>query len=148
GDPEKLTSPLLTPNEITITADADQKTVREIMRKVSHVTELTFSEKEEQYTTAHIKTDRKNIYDMSRAVFTAFAKQDTVLLEMSLKQANLEDVFIELTEETAEDQESGTVKENGETANKEAALKIARKALGEDAAAEGTEPGEKEDISE
>ncbi|MCD7739043.1 MAG: ABC transporter ATP-binding protein [Lachnospiraceae bacterium] len=102
GEPEKLTSQLLTPNEITITADADQNTVREILSRVSHVTELSFSEKEDSYTTAHIKTDRKNIYDMSREVFTAFAKQDTVLLEMSLKQANLEDVFIELTEDTAE----------------------------------------------
>ncbi len=113
GEPEKLTSQLLTPNEITITADADQNIVREILSRVSHVTELTFPEKEDSYTTAHIKTDRKNIYDMSREVFTAFAKQDTVLLEMSLKQANLEDVFIELTEDTAET-ESGEREEISE----------------------------------
>ncbi len=42
----------------------------------------------------------KEIYDMSRQLFKAFASNDVVLLEMALKQVNLEDVFLELTEDT------------------------------------------------
>ena len=42
---------------------------------------------------------RDSIYDVSRDVFYAFAKNEMALLEMSLKKANLEDIFLELTEE-------------------------------------------------
>ena len=58
----------------------------------------TFSD-ETGYTKGTIKNDHDNIYDVSRDVFYAFAKNEMALLEMSLKKANLEDIFLELTEE-------------------------------------------------
>jgi ABC-2 type transport system ATP-binding protein len=36
---------------------------------------------------------------VSKAIFFAFAGRQKALLEMSLKKANLEDIFIELTKE-------------------------------------------------
>ncbi|MCD7752016.1 MAG: ABC transporter ATP-binding protein [Lachnospiraceae bacterium] len=117
GEPEKLTNELLSPNEITITADADETRVKEILCGVQHITELTFVEKESDYTTARIKTNVKNIYSISRAVFSAFAKNDVVLLEMALKQANLEDVFLELTEGADAAESSGNRTVENKTAD-------------------------------
>ncbi|MCD7848079.1 MAG: ABC transporter ATP-binding protein [Oscillospiraceae bacterium] len=102
GEPEKLMHDLLTPNEITLTAEAGKEKVGEILSRLSGITETVYPEHQESesYTTVRIKTDMKEIYDMSRQLFKAFAGADIVLLEMALKQVNLEDVFIELTEDT------------------------------------------------
>ena len=70
---------------------------------------MEIEEKDMGFIEAHLKTDDDNIYETSRAVFLAFAEAGKVLLEMTLKKANLEDVFIELTEGG----NSAEVKENG-----------------------------------
>lgn len=105
-EPENLEKLLLSPNEIIITTDASEKEVREILAGIEHITDMSIEDKKMEYVVAHIKTDHNNIYDISRAVFSAFASKGRVLLEMTLKKANLEDVFIELTENSADDIES------------------------------------------
>lgn len=108
GNLEKL---LLAPNEIAITSDATAKEVEEILAGINHITDMTIKEKGAEYVTAHIKTAQDDIYQVSRAIFSAFAAEGKVLLEMTLKKANLEDIFIELTENSADDMEpneSGT----------------------------------------
>lgn len=113
GEPEKLMHTLLTPNEITLTAEADKSEVEEILSGITGITETVYPEKQDEtpLTTVRIKTDMKEIYDMSRQIFKAFAGNDVVLLEMALKQVNLEDVFIELTEDAtpASQEESESV---------------------------------------
>ena len=47
---------------------------------------------------AQIKTDAEDIYSVSKEVFFAFAKRNYALLELVLKRATLEDIFLELTE--------------------------------------------------
>ena len=47
---------------------------------------------------ARVKTDSSDIYEVSRQLFFAFADRRQALLELSLKKASLEDIFIELTE--------------------------------------------------
>ena len=49
-------------------------------------------------STVRVRTDAEDIHDTSRALFLAFAERKIPLLEMSLKRANLEEIFIELTE--------------------------------------------------
>lgn len=98
GEPEKLEQKLLAPNEIRIVADADAEEVRSILSGVEHIAEVNAEEKENSFTEAVLKTDHDDIYEVSRAVFKAFVAKERVLLEMSLKKANLEDIFIELTE--------------------------------------------------
>ncbi|MCD7823090.1 MAG: ABC transporter ATP-binding protein [Oscillospiraceae bacterium] len=107
GEPEKLMHDLLTPNEITITAEATKPEVEEILSGVPGITDLTYPEHQgDVTTTVRIKTDMKEIYDMSRQLFKAFSANNVVLLEMALKQVNLEDVFLELTEDTAAPEET------------------------------------------
>ena len=73
--PEHLERTLMTPNEITITAEAPED---------------------------EVKLER--IHEASRAIFFAFADRRIPLLEMSLKKAILEDVFLELTEASPHDE--------------------------------------------
>ena len=115
GEPEKLMHDLLTPNEITITAEAEKPKVEEILAGISGITETVYPElQEEQFTTVRIKTDMKEIYDMSRQLFKGFVDAGVVLLEMALKQVNLEDVFIELTEDSADTPENPEATEEAE----------------------------------
>ena len=97
-DPQKLEKTLLSSNEITLTTDATEDELREILSSVDHITEVTTGMVGEKWTVARIKTDHNNIYDLSRDVFLAFTKSKNVILEMSLKKGTLEDIFIELSE--------------------------------------------------
>ena len=97
-DPQKLEKTLLSSNEITLTTDATEDELREILSTVDHITEVTTGIVAEKWTVARIKTDHNNIYDLSRDVFLAFTKSKNVILEMSLKKGTLEDIFIELSE--------------------------------------------------
>ena len=45
-----------------------------------------------------VKTESEDVKDICRELFFAFADEKKAILEMSSKKANLEDVFIELTE--------------------------------------------------
>ena len=103
-DPQNLEKTLLSPNEITLTTDATEGELSDILSSVEHITEVTTGIAEKEWTVAHIKTDQKNIYDLSRAVFLAFARSGKVILEMSLKKGTLEDIFIELSEAAPEGQ--------------------------------------------
>jgi ABC-2 type transport system ATP-binding protein len=105
-EPENLEKRLLAPNEIIIAADAAAEEIREILAGVSHITDMSMEEKDAGFVAVHIKTDHDDIYEISRAVFFAFAAKGKALLEMTLKKGNLEDVFIELTENGAADTES------------------------------------------
>ena len=51
--------------------------------------------------TARIKTDLSDVYQLSRAVFSAFAASGNTLLELAVKKANLEDIFLELADNDA-----------------------------------------------
>ena len=103
-EPENLENRLLAPNEITIKADSSQQEIREILSSVKNISDVRIEARDERFVQAHIKTDCEDIFAVSRAVFFAFSTRKTALLEMSLKKANLEDVFIELTENDGEKQ--------------------------------------------
>ncbi len=94
---EKL---LLSPNEINIVADGSPAQVREILESLIHIiTDASVEKTGEGYTSARIRTGCENVYELSRAVFSAFAANETTLLEMTVKKANLEDIFLELAEQ-------------------------------------------------
>ena len=95
--PDKLESQLLSANEISFKTDAPESDVREALSTVEHITELTV-EMTENILSAHIKTDAKDIHAVSKEIFFAFANRNQALLELTLKRASLEDIFLELTE--------------------------------------------------
>jgi ABC-2 type transport system ATP-binding protein len=99
-EPEKLENRLCSPNEITLTTEADGAEVREILSGLEHLTAVELEEKEGGMTRVQVMTDCDDIYDISRELFFAFAARERALLEVNLKKASLEDIFIELTDAT------------------------------------------------
>ena len=95
---ENLEKRLLSSNGLSIVSDASEAEFREIMGGVNGVTALDIKETDDGYASAQIKTDCDDVYRLSREVFLAFAKNGAALLEMTVKKADLEKVFLELTE--------------------------------------------------
>lgn len=98
GKPEELQKQLLSPNEITLTTDAEEAAIREILKDVEHIVDIRVERTDDGLSIAHIKSEHEKLYDLSGAVFGAFAASKSIIYEMTLKKGNLEDVFIELTE--------------------------------------------------
>ena len=96
--PDQLERSLLASNEISFTTDAAPEQVRSVLAGVKNVFDIQVSQPEDGLVRAQMQTNAKDIYDASRQVFFAFAKRNIPLLELNLKKASLEDIFIELTE--------------------------------------------------
>ena len=99
--PENLEQHLLTPNEVILTTDTPASEVQALLERISHITELTLAESTPELVTARIKTGLSDVYQLSRAVFSAFAASGNTLLELAVKKANLEDIFLELADNDA-----------------------------------------------
>lgn len=98
GEPDRLERSLLSAGEIDFTTEADEQTVRSILSRVDDITDIALEKKGSGLLSTRVHTDSRDIYAVSRALFFAFASRRKALLEMTLKKASLEDIFIELTE--------------------------------------------------
>ncbi len=98
--PENLERETLASNEITVTCDAPQRKVKPVLEGILHITDVIYESKE-PFTVLTIKTDEPDVYKITRELFFAFAKKEIALLEISSKKVNLEDVFLELTENSS-----------------------------------------------
>ena len=106
GDPESLEKQLLSSSEINLTVEAEAAEIQEITSLIPEITEVTVKNQEPACTTVCIKTDADDIHSVSRKLFFAFAKREKALLEMTLKKANLEDIFLELTDTSSAEEPS------------------------------------------
>lgn len=98
GEPEELQKQLLASNEVILTTDACEKIVKELLEEIEQITEIDVENTGSAFTVAHIKSAHEDIYELSSAVYRAFAESDNMIYEMTLKKGNLEDIFIELSE--------------------------------------------------
>lgn len=96
--PENLEKKLLRPHEIVVTAEANERTLRNILELIPGVQEICLIQKDGGRLSMRIKTKDKDLYRVSGDIYKAFAERGMTLLEMSLKRANLEDIFLELTD--------------------------------------------------
>lgn len=97
--PENLEKHLLSHNEVALTTDAAADEIRALLGTIDHITDLTLEAAEGGLVTARVKTDLSSAFDLSRRIFSAFAAAGETLLELTVKKANLEDIFLELAEE-------------------------------------------------
>ncbi len=107
GTPDDLEKQLLSPGEIRITTDAEEDTVRSLLTSVSGIREVQAQDEDDEFLQLRLILDTKDIYPVSGAVFKTFAENGLTLLEMSLKKADLEDIFIELAEGNSVSSEEG-----------------------------------------
>jgi len=111
---ENLEKLLRSPNEINLVSDGTAAEVEEILYGVDHITDLIMGETDAGLVSVLLKTDCDDVYQLSRSLFSSFAASGAALLEMSVRKANLEDIFIELTESAESTQAAGAAEEGAE----------------------------------
>ena len=84
-------------NEISFASEADIKTIQEILNEIPDISSWE-TKKEENVTRVYLKIKGEDTKMISQKLFFAFANKNQALFELTSKKANLEDVFIELTE--------------------------------------------------
>ena len=95
--PENLEKLLTTPGELILVADLPEERFRAILAEVPGVTNVACTADGSRLT-GTVRAEGEDLYALSRAVFLAFAAAGEPLLEMRVKKADLEEIFLELTE--------------------------------------------------
>lgn len=98
-EPEKLEKQMLSSTELSFMTEAAPAKVMELMGKISNLEEWDLKE-EEGLCRVQIQILQENSRQACREIFFAFADAKEALLEMQTKKISLEDVFLELTEQT------------------------------------------------
>lgn len=116
GTPAELERQLRSAGEIVLTTDAEAEKARELLSALPHITQVEPAESAaDGAVTMHLKTDCEDMHAVSRSIFFAFAKEDRALLELSVRKASLEDVFLELTESGQTEESEQYTEEPNET---------------------------------
>ncbi|MCM1344613.1 MAG: ABC transporter ATP-binding protein [Lachnospiraceae bacterium] len=96
--PEKLEKHLLSSNQITFIAEAEREEVDSILEELELVPEEIIEETDGSCLTVRVKSGQRDTHEICRALFFAFAERKKPLLGLTCVRANLENVFVELTE--------------------------------------------------
>lgn len=101
--PENLERLLLAQNGISFTVEAVVEDVKEVLGNIDQAVEWSCEETEDGTVKVCVRINGEDPKEFCRRIFFAFAAKEKAILEMTSKKANLEDVFIELTEDTVAD---------------------------------------------
>lgn len=96
--PENLERLLMSSNGIDFTVEAMPEETAEILNEMNLFEDYTMDDSEEGIVKVHVQCEIGCLKENCRFLFFAFAEKQKAILEMTSKRANLEDVFIELTE--------------------------------------------------
>ncbi len=97
GEPAELERRLAGGSEISLTVDGNANDAASVLAEVPGVHALEAAE-DGATASFRLSAEGEDMHDSSRSIFRAFARADIAILEMSLKKASLEDLFLELTE--------------------------------------------------
>lgn len=100
-EPGNLEKQLLTSNELILTTEMDGDELSGLLAGIEFISAAETEQSGGGRITARVRTDHSDIYEVSRAVFCAFAAKGVPLLELTLKKGSLEDVFLELADDGA-----------------------------------------------
>ena len=119
-EPENLEK-LLTSNEVIVQTEASGEEIDELLDGFEGIAGWSSEETENGTIRVSIKPEQDDSDDICRRLFFAFAAKERAILEMTAKKANLEDIFIELTESG---QPEADETEAGEPEGKEAESEV------------------------
>ena len=97
-EPARLEERLSAPGEIVLTAETDAETAEALVADIPNVASIHVRSSSAELSTLEITAGSGDIHSVSREIFLAFAGSGHVLSELGVKKANLEDIFLELTE--------------------------------------------------
>lgn len=96
--PENLERLLMASNTVSFVAEAEADEIENILSGLDPVSHWQMEPFEKGSIRVEVQMEDGDVQDVCRSIFLAFAEQKRPLLELTSKKANLEDVFIELTE--------------------------------------------------
>ena len=96
--PEKLEERLAAPGEITVTAETDAETAKNLIADLPGAGGIIVTSDTPQRSTLTVVSGAEDIYTLSKGIFQSFAAGGYVLCELGVKKPSLEDIFLELTE--------------------------------------------------
>lgn len=97
-EPENLEKLLMSSNSVSFVAEAETPEIEEILKRIEGASDWRIKEAGNGSVRVEVQIQSGELTDICRTIFTAFAERKRALLELTSKRANLEDVFIELTE--------------------------------------------------
>lgn len=97
-EPENLEKLLMASNAVSFLAEAETDEIREVLEEIEAAADWQIKKQENGGVRVDVKIESGETADVCRHIFFAFAKREKALLELTSKKANLEDVFLELTE--------------------------------------------------
>lgn len=101
-EPENLEKLMLSSNSVDFTIEASAEEIKAIINKNEIQNQYSIDEIDDELVKIHMNTENSDMRQSCRQMFFAFAKAGKAIVEIKPKKANLEDVFIELTESEGE----------------------------------------------
>ncbi|TVQ18152.1 MAG: ATP-binding cassette domain-containing protein [Spirochaetaceae bacterium] len=95
GDPTTIGGDLFDASQIVVTALGDEQTVRSILSAIPGVTNIQPQPTAEQATEVLVESEKNA--DLRKAIFEAFSSRKVPLIGLRVKNATLEEIFLELT---------------------------------------------------
>lgn len=96
--PENLEKLLLAQNGVSFIVEAGMEEVKEVLENIEQDVTWNGEEQEDGTVKVYVQIDNNDLREFCRQIFFAFATKKQAIIEMTSRKANLEDVFIELTE--------------------------------------------------
>lgn len=100
--PENLRQTFHGTAAVRLVVEAPEEKIREILKNVEEIQQLTVSLARDGKTEVRLETASDKGEDLSKAVFFAFSQAGVPVLNMNMEQADLEEIFVELTEDREE----------------------------------------------
>ncbi|MFW6232344.1 MAG: hypothetical protein ACOC37_04750, partial [Spirochaetota bacterium] len=95
-DPATLGGELFDASQIVITAQADEAATRTVLSGITGVTRVEVLPSQESGTTELLIESEQEL-DLRREIFEAFSRKNVPLIGLRVKNATLEEIFLELT---------------------------------------------------
>lgn len=105
-EPEKLERLLMASDAVSFIAEAEEEDIDEILEGMDAVSDWRMKKLEDGSIYTDVQIEFGEVSDICRHLFFAFARKGKALLQLTSKKANLEDVFIELTEGDKKEEET------------------------------------------
>ena len=126
GTPEELAAMAQGAQEVHLVAKGSKEQVDEILNSSKNIFRREYKNAEEEGTTSVVVYAERQ-KDIRESLFRAFAKKDVPLLSMTAYTKSLEDIFLEVTEDTTSAKKasapaSDETEQNAETKEEEKAL--------------------------
>lgn len=118
-EPANLEKLLMSSNTVSFVAEAEPSEVDEILGEIKAAADWQIKEAGNGSVRVDVQVESGELTDLCRTIFTAFAGKKKALLELTSKRANLEDVFIELTESASMEKELSGNEKNEEKKQKD-----------------------------